>query len=72
MVFSSIIFLFYFLPITLIVNLLLPRRYRNAWLLLMSMVFYAWGEPKYLLIMIVNILLNYFLAIMMEGKSPKT
>lgn len=72
MVFSSIIFLFYFLPITLIVNLLLPRRYRNAWLLLMSMVFYAWGEPKYLLIMIVNILLNYFLAIMMEGKPPKT
>ncbi len=72
MVFSSIIFLFYFLPITLIVNLLLPRRYRNAWLLLMSMVFYAWGEPKYLLIMIVNILLNYFLALMMEGKSPKT
>lgn len=72
MVFSSIIFLFYFLPITLIVNLLLPRRYRNAWLLLMSMFFYAWGEPKYLLIMIVNILLNYFLAIMMEGKSTKT
>lgn len=72
MVFSSIIFLFYFLPITLIVNLLLPRRYRNAWLLLMSMVFYAWGEPKYLLIMIVNILLNYFLALMMEGKDPKT
>ncbi|WP_296256234.1 MBOAT family O-acyltransferase [uncultured Ezakiella sp.] len=72
MVFSSIIFLFYFLPITLIVNLLLPRRYRNAWLLLMSMVFYAWGEPKYLLIMIVNILLNYILALLMEGKSPKT
>ena len=71
MVFSSIIFLFYFLPITLIVNLLLPRRYRNAWLLLMSMVFYAWGEPKYLLIMIVNILLNYILALLMEGKSPK-
>ena len=70
MVFSSIIFLFYFLPITLIVNLLLPRRYRNAWLLLMSMVFYAWGEPKYLLIMIVNILLNYILALLMEGKSP--
>lgn len=72
MVFSSIIFLFYFLPITLIVNLLLPRRYRNAWLVLMSMVFYAWGEPKYLLIMIVNILLNYILALLMEGKSPKT
>lgn len=71
MVFSSTIFLFYFLPIVLIVNLMLPRRFKNSWLLLMSMLFYAWGEPKYLLIMIVNILLNYTLAILMVGKSDR-
>lgn len=72
MVFSSTIFLFYFLPTVLIVNLLLPRRFKNMWLLLMSMLFYAWGEPKYLLIMIVNILLNYVLALAMNNKSDRT
>lgn len=72
MVFSSTIFLFYFLPTVLIVNLLLPRRFKNSWLLLMSMLFYAWGEPKYLLIMIVNILLNYGIARLMANKNHNT
>lgn len=72
MVFSSTIFLFYFLPTVSIVNLLLPRRFKNSWLLLMSMLFYAWGEPKYLLIMIVNILLNYGIARLMANKNHNT
>ena len=46
MLFSSIEFLYYFLPVVLIGYFLLPKQLRNGWLLLVSLVFYAWGEPK--------------------------
>ena len=49
MLFSSIPFLYYFLPLTLLCYFLAPRRAKNAVLLLFSLVFYAWGEPKYVL-----------------------
>ncbi|MDY3946917.1 MAG: MBOAT family O-acyltransferase [Ezakiella sp.] len=59
MVFSSNLFLFYFLPIVLIVNLLLPKRYRNLWLLIASLFFYAWGEPIYIFLMLATIIVNF-------------
>ena len=59
MVFSSLTFLTCALPIALAVYYILPRRFRNAWLLLFSLVFYAWGEPVYLLLMLGSITLNY-------------
>ena len=56
MVFSSIEFLFYFLPAVLIVYFLVPRVAKNAVLLVSSLLFYAWGEPKYVFLMIAGAL----------------
>ena len=60
MLFSSIVFLFTFLPAVMILYYLLPVRFRNVILLLASLVFYAWGEPVYLFLMLLSILFNYF------------
>ena len=63
MVFSSIVFLFTFLPITLALYFVIPvRRIRNIVLLIASLVFYAWGEPVYIFLMIFSIVFNYFLG----------
>ena len=59
MLFSSIEFLFYYLPIVIAVYFLLPKALRNGWLLVASLCFYAWGEPKYVALMVSSILLNY-------------
>jgi alginate O-acetyltransferase complex protein AlgI len=59
MVFTSPIFLFLFLPITLAGTFALPARLRNSWLLLASLVFYAWGEWLFTLVMLGSILVNY-------------
>jgi len=68
MLFSSIPFLFYFLPAVLILYFLVPRKLKNAVLLLFSLVFYAWGEPKYVFLMITTISLFYGCGIAI-GKS---
>lgn len=60
MLFSSITFLFTFLPITLLLYYLVPRKAKNAVLLITSLIFYAWGEPVYIFLMIISILFNYF------------
>ena len=60
MLFSSIVFLFTFLPAVMILYYLLPVRFRNVILLLASLVFYACGEPVYLFLMLLSILFNYF------------
>ena len=59
MVFSSTPFLFIYLPVVLAVYYLVPRRGRNLWLFLVNLVFYGWGEPVYLLLMLFSIALNY-------------
>ncbi len=59
MLFSSIPFLYYFLPIVIICYFLVPRQLKNTVLLLFSLVFYAWGEPKYVLLMLATIGLFY-------------
>lgn len=60
MVFSSLIFLFAFLPITLILYYIFPyKKWRNLVLFFMSMIFYAWGEPIYILVMLLSILEAY-------------
>jgi len=63
MLFSSTIFLFLFLPIVLLVYHLLPRTFRNGWLLVASLFFYAWGEPRFVLLMLTSILINYLFAL---------
>ena len=59
MLFSSIPFLFYFLPAVLMVYFLVPQKFRNLVLLVFSLVFYGWGEPKYLFLMAGSILAYY-------------
>ena len=59
MVFSSILFLFIYLPVVLAVYYLVPSRYRNLWLFVVNLVFYGWGEPVYILLMFFSICLNY-------------
>lgn len=62
MLFSSPVFVFLFLPIVFLVNLKLPHRLSNLWLLITSLIFYAWGEPIYILLMIFSSIINFFLA----------
>ena len=69
MVFSSLLFLFRFLPIMLVVYYCTPRRFRNAVLFGGSLVFYAWGEPVYIILMVLSILLNYFCGQDIEAKK---
>ena len=66
MLFSSIPFLYYFLPLVLAVYFLTPARFRNAALLLASLIFYAWGEPKYVLLMLASILSGYGFGLLQE------
>lgn len=71
MLFSSIPFLYYFLPITLILYYVVPKSAKNLVLLLASLVFYGWGEPSYVLIMIGSIIVGYVSGILIE-KFKKT
>ena len=70
MVFSSIPFLYYFLPAVILCYFLFPKRLKNTVLLLFSLVFYAWGEPKYVLLMVVTIL-SFYLCGLAIDKTQK-
>lgn len=59
MVFSSVLFLFYFLPAALALYFITPKRFRNVTLFLVSLVFYAWGEPIYVLIMLFSTVFDF-------------
>ncbi len=74
MVFSSALFLFIFLPVVLILYYLVPERWRNLLLLIASLLFYSWGEPRFIFILLVSITLDYLLALIMnrgEGQRRK-
>ena len=71
MLFSSIPFLFYFLPAVMLVYFLVPFRLKNAVLLLFSLVFYAWGEPKYVALMVFSILLFYLCGVAIDKSRRK-
>ena len=71
MLFSGIPFLYYFLPITLALYFLAPKRLKNAVLLLCSLVFYGWGEPKYLLLMLASIAQGYGFGLLIEKYRTK-
>ena len=70
MLFSSLTFLFAFLPMVLALYYLSNEKYRNYILLAASLIFYAWGEPKYIILMILSIVFNYVLVLLMN-KSKK-
>lgn len=66
MVFSSIVFLFTFLPITLILYYISPRKMKNLVLLLISLIFYAWGEPVYVFLMMFTTVFDYLIGLLIN------
>lgn len=71
MVFSSIPFLYYFLPCVLFLYFAVPRKLKNTVLLITSLVFYAWGEPKFVLVMLLTILQGYLFGILIEKSGGR-
>ncbi len=72
MLFSGIPFLFYFLPVVLLSYFLVPRNLKNSILLIFSLIFYAWGEPKYVFLMIATIALFYGCGLAIEKCQRKS
>lgn len=71
MVFSSLIFLFAFLPFVLTLYYITPRRFRNLTLFIVDLIFYAWGEPWLVILMLFSILLNYTSGILIGINREK-
>ena len=66
MLFSSIPFIYYFLPIFLIIYFAVPKFLKNTVMLLASLFFYAWGEPKYVVLMVITVALGYVFGLLIE------
>ena len=71
MLFSSVPFLFYFLPAVMIVYFAVPDKFKNAVLLVFSLVFYAWGEPKYVFLMLFSIFSGYIFGLLIDKYRGK-
>lgn len=71
MVFSSIPFLYYFLPCVLLLYFVAPRKLKNTVLLLTSVVFYGWGEPKFVFVMLLTVLQGYLFGILIENSGGR-
>lgn len=71
MVFSSLMFLFVFLPSVLLIYYVCPKKFRNLVLFVSSLVFYAWGEPVYIVIMIFSTVFDYFNGLLIEKYRQK-
>ncbi|WP_404322674.1 MBOAT family protein [Cytobacillus firmus] len=72
MVFSNLVFLFAFLPIVLLTYFIAPRQLKNTILLIASLIFYAWGEPTYIFLMLISILLNYLFGLAINSSKTKS
>jgi len=66
MLFSGIPFLFYFLPAVVILYYIVPKMLKNTLLLLASLIFYAWGEPVYVIFMVIGILIGYISGLLIH------
>ena len=71
MLFSGIPFLYYFLPVVLILYFIAPQKLKNTVLLISSLVFYGWGEPKYVVLMVASIIIGYVSGLLIEAKNNK-
>ena len=72
MVFSSILFMFIYLPVVLLLYYISPVRWRNPILFVANMIFYGWGEPVYILLMLVSITINYINGILIASGGMST
>lgn len=59
MVFSSVLFIFFYLPIVLVIYFIVPEKFKNLVLFISGLIFYAWGEPKYVFLMLFTILVDF-------------
>ena len=66
MLFSSLLFLYYFLPITIVLYFIVPFALKNIVLLTASLIFYGWGEPRYVILMILSIVVNYIFGLLID------
>ena len=71
MVFSSVSFLFFFMPIFFILYYLVPKKFKNFCLLIFSLLFYAWGEPIYIFLMIFETFINYIFGLLISKNNKK-
>ena len=71
MVFSSITFIFYFLPIVLAIYYMVPKKMQNLILLISSLLFYFYGEPKYVILMVCEIIVAYIFGRLIDKKHKK-
>ncbi len=71
MLFSSLEFLYLFLPLTVGAYFLVPTPLRNGVLLVASLIFYAWGEPKYLFLMLITVVANYLFGLLVHGSRHR-
>ncbi len=72
MLFSSISFLYYFLPLLLIIYFIVPKKYKNLVILIFSLIFYFYGEPKYIIILILSCIINFYSGILIEKYREKS
>ena len=72
MLFSSIPFLYYFLPSVLILYFVVPQKLKNTILLVSSLIFYGWGEPKYVILMVASIIIGYVSGLLIEATNKKS
>ncbi|PKM73895.1 MAG: transcriptional regulator [Firmicutes bacterium HGW-Firmicutes-16] len=75
MVFSSILFMFIYLPVVLAVYYIVPLKWRNPWLFVVNLIFYGWGEPVYIILMMFSIVVNYITGLFVgkyrDNDKPK-
>lgn len=71
MVFTSISFIYYFLPLLLICYFVVPKKFRNIILLMFSILFYFYGEPKYILLMLIEVLISYVVGLLIDKYKSK-
>lgn len=71
MVFSSVVFVFLFFPILFLLYYLVKDEYKNALLLAGSIIFYAWGEPKYVFLILFSIFVNWYVGMMIDAQEEK-
>ena len=72
MIFSSILFIYYFLPLLLLVYFIIPSKYKNLVLLIFSLLFYFYGEPKYIIILLLSCVINFIGAILIDKYRSKS
>ena len=71
MVFTSISFIYYFLTLLLICYFVVPKKFRNIILLMFSVLFYFYGEPKYILLMLIEVLISYVVGLLIDKYKSK-